>query len=378
MQLKHTLIAISIITAFASSSAIACGNNCGNQPGDTTVTANPAANAGASSAANASPTLTANPMANAGSSSGSNSDAVASANQKQIAEGGTGIGVGVGMGGKGGDGGNAGASAQNSTNVGTSVGVSNSNSARTGDSTSIAGGGSAHADGGNSASFSAGGKSGVEGSGNSDVSIQNVDASQDQTFIPVQVSNLPPTIAYGSLTLQKVRDCGWRETIVPFKRDRQIPILLGLFYTSEAVQTMHGMDMGPDTEKPLEEVKGVVLGKTVTKYMGHVLYLTSGSDGKGGGSSSALNHVNSEAWAGGAGQSANSNLGVVGMVAVPCEYDAGKAGLLVTKTEKQGLVRKEGVTKKDVPAGTKFHYYVPGPVQKTETSQEIPAAVSAK
>ena len=125
---------------------------------------------------------------------------------------------------------------------------------------------------------------------------------------------------------------GWQVKIKPFERSRQIPILLGLFYTTEGVETMHGTYQGLNLETPLTKVEAKVGDKTVTSYMGHALYLTSGADGKGGGSSSALNHINSEVWGGGMAQSASSSFGVVGMVAIPCEYDAVKAGL-VAKAE---------------------------------------------
>jgi hypothetical protein len=96
----------------------------------------------------------------------------------------------------------------------------------------------------------------------------------------------------------------------------------------------------------------------------------------GGGSSNGVGNINGT-------QAAGMNRLVCHVVAIqkciiggPLSVSASGAAKskVVTKTEKQGLVRKEGVTKKDIPAGTKFHYFVPGPVEKTESSQEVSAA----
>ncbi len=95
---------------------------------------------------------------------------------------------------------------------------------------------------------------------------------------------------------------------------------------------MHGLLTGFDEKNPFivrrDTVPQLVDGKfvdgeLVTVY-GHQLYLSVEQIAQGGGGSSAANYANEKAWGGGLSLSANTAFGVIGVVAVPCEYDVEK------------------------------------------------------
>ncbi|MHB8710556.1 MAG: hypothetical protein ACYC6X_03350 [Minisyncoccota bacterium] len=342
MKKKIVVIAAVSLFAMTAQSVFACGNNCGggnhdgrNDPPPKVTIPNNNLNSnnlgvgvGVNTAANA------NAAAYAGSSSQSSSGAVAVGGA-----GGTGI-----------------ASQSLNASTGTmSTGVQTGN-VKTGDSSST----SSPSDIGN-------------GNGSQVTSTTN---NSQIMNLPVQVSSLPATFALGGVTLKKIRECGWRVKITPFKNFLHIPQVFGAFQSKYKVETMEGIYEGPDLEHPLIEVEARFGNRTIVSYTGQVLYAGSGAVSQGGGSSSALNHANGEAWGGGLALNANGSIGQVGMVAFPCPYDPVKAGLVpptvIEKTEKQSIVLKKGVTKKAIPAGTPYFYWAPSLVKKTETINGVP------
>lgn len=144
---------------------------------------------------------------------------------------------------------------------------------------------------------------------------------QSRSMTAVQPSRLPDTITLGNLTLQAKGECGRRHDITPFTRVRHTPKLLGLWSTQEDVQTAHGLDAGP-AEQPLltETVEIPATNERITTVYGHRLYVTGGTDGSNGASSMAANHDNGNFYGLGTGNSAGMNYGVVGFVALECEF----------------------------------------------------------
>lgn len=194
--------------------------------------------------------------------------------------------------------------------------------------------------------------------------------------IPVQASPLPETMTLGGVTLQKVRDCGWRVKIKEFKNILQYPTVGGFVHRRVPVDTMAGLFDGYDTTDPLVKIEAKIGDRTVVSWQGQVLYAAVGLVSMGGGSSGAFDQAHGNAWSAGLALSSNGSVGQYGMVAYPCDYDAVKAGLVpptvIEKIEKQGLILKKGVTRKATPAGTSFWYLAPGPIQKTETVNGVP------
>jgi hypothetical protein len=154
------------------------------------------------------------------------------------------------------------------------------------------------------------------------------DNSRYLSFVPVQVAPLPPTVTAGGVQLQALGKCGPRYRIRPFARSTHTPQLLGLFNSSIAVETMHGTVEGLDAETPFvirEVALPAPFDKKLVYALGHQLYLTAGSDGQGGGSSGAGNYASERAFGIGASLNANHAYGVVGVVAVPCEFSVMEA-----------------------------------------------------
>ncbi len=260
-----------------------------------------------------------------------------------------------GQGGQGGAGGNANqlqgqgqaqSQSQNATGIGTGISSSSLNanlssksdasstslsSARSGDSTSgaIAGGGDARATGGNASA--AGGTSsasnGNVGNGNgAAVSVNNVDQSQSRYVAFMDAPALPATFGTAGLQARKVTECGPRYVIRPFERDADVPFLALPFLSinrSVEIQSEHGQLLGFDAAKPFELVEFPVPGSKTNfrVVMGHVLYMTTGHDSRGGAATGGVNYAGSNAVGVAGGSSANNAYGVIGYVAVPCVFN---------------------------------------------------------
>lgn len=224
------------------------------------------------------------------------------------------------------------------------------------------------------------------GNGNG-ATVTTTNTDNSRVFFPVQAPDLPATITAGTIRLVKDGVCGRRVKIKPFKRFTRMPQALGLWSEKIPVESMQGTFEGFDEEKPFivdtVELPAPFSQRIVTAY-GHQLYLAVGNDGLGGGSTGAADYATNRSMGLSAGLNSNSSYGVIGMVAVSCVYAQKEQSTapvhaaalttvkatpeLIVRTEKQGLIRKEAYTKKAVPAGTKYYYYVPGPVEKTEVS----------
>ncbi len=149
------------------------------------------------------------------------------------------------------------------------------------------------------------------------------------SFIPVQVPVLPPTIvASGGITLAKSGPCGPRLRIKPFTRKKYVPEFFGLYEKSVTVKSLQGQFEGL-AKRPFI-YSSVVLpkeygGEKINTAFGDQLYTTVGNDGQGGGSGSAANYASRTAVGLGAALSANSSYGIVAQAALTCVFAEKKA-----------------------------------------------------
>ena len=278
----------------------------------TTVTSNPTATSNSNSSATGTGTATAttgpvNAAGGAATANGGNSTATGGTSSATTGDQSQSVG-------------------NTSTQVGVSADITtggSTSSATTGNNTNN-----------NSAEGGAGGEGGkaeMNGSGNGGgATVNNTSINNNKTlvFSPVQPPPLPATIAVGGISLVKSEECGPRVKVKSFSREAHVPQVFGLWQKSIDVQTMHGLLEGFDDENPFIVRRFKVpapYNREVVMVIGHQLYIAVGWDGQGGGSSGAGSYAGEKALGIGLGLSANSSLGVVGVVALPCVYDPNKA-----------------------------------------------------
>lgn len=148
------------------------------------------------------------------------------------------------------------------------------------------------------------------------------------SFFPVQVSELPPTIVTGNITLVKSGDCGPRVKIEPFSRETHVPEFFGLYEKGIPVKSLQGKIMGP-AKRPFVYSKVVLPqaygGEKILTVWGNQIYISVGNDGQGGSSGGAANYAARTAVGMGAALAANSTYGIVAEVAVRCVFSEEKA-----------------------------------------------------
>lgn len=226
-----------------------------------------------------------------------------------------------GQGGKGGEGGNAQLNAKLSSSavgVGTGIASSDATGGNAKSASSATGG-----QGGDAKAAATASNGNVGNDNGAAVSINNTDQSRFVSFMDAPA--LPATFGTAGLQARKVSECGPRYKITPFERDADVPFLALPFISinrSVPIQTEHGMNGGFDTEKPFELIEFPVPGSDAKfrVIMGHVLYMTTGHDSRGGATTGGANYAGSNAVGVAGGSSANNAYGVLGYVAVPCVY----------------------------------------------------------
>jgi len=175
------------------------------------------------------------------------------------------------------------------------------------------------------ASSAANGNQSMTGSTGNTVSVNNVDQSQSRYVAFMDAPALPATFGTAGIQARKVSECGPRYRITPFERDADVPFLALPFISfnrSVPIQTEHGMNSGFNTDKPFELIEFPVPGSDAKfrVVMGHVLYMTTGHDSRGGATTGGANYAGTNAVGVAGGSSANNAYGVFGYVAVPCVF----------------------------------------------------------